>query len=94
MYFVHLRSSDGFHFVTLPYFFSHPSTAPYAGVELISVRRHEQSYLSFSGDKQLILVRCAYEEQPTREPLILKVPNELLSQIFAIAIAYDQNKFN
>jgi hypothetical protein len=68
--------------------------APYAGVELIRVRRHEQSYLSFSDDKQLILVRRAYEEQPTGEPLILRLPNELLSQIFAIAVAYDRNEFN
>jgi F-box-like len=67
--------------------------APYAGVELIRARRHRQSYLRFSDDKQLILVRRAYEERDTGEPLILRLPNELLSQIFAIAIAYDQNGF-
>jgi hypothetical protein len=32
--------------------------------------------------------------RPTREPLILRLPNELRSQIFAIAIAYDRNEFN
>lgn len=67
--------------------------APYAGVELIRARRCRQSHLRFSDDKQLILVRRAYEEQATGEPLILRLPNELLSQIFAIAIAYDRNEF-
>ena len=68
--------------------------ARYAGVELIRARRRKQSHLRFSDDKQLILVRRTYEERAIGEPLILKLPNELLSQISAIAMSYDRNEFN